>query len=101
MIPIPPSIPSVPSVPSLQDKIKIPSVGKKLSVKPVKINVKTGSGVPGGFDAGSIKLPTTAIKKVFAGIAAVGAMAAKVSSILAKIAAGENTTNTRNRSCNC
>ena len=64
---------------------KIPSqikntIGK--GVEPTKIDLKTGKGVPGGFTAENVKIPKVEAAKLTAAAAAVGAQAAKVTSLM-------------------
>jgi len=60
----------------------------KLPVVPAKVNVTTGAGVPGGFDASSVKLPTSAAASATATIAAIASKASAVGAVISAIKAG-------------
>lgn len=57
-------------------------------VPPTKIDVVTGKGVPGGFDASSVKTPAIATAKIGSTLASIGAMAASIVGILAAVKSG-------------
>ena len=64
-----PSIPSIPALPSAIPSFSAPAVSSLtksiIKLKPAtKIDVKTGVGIPGGFEVESIKSPTSLISKL-------------------------------------
>jgi hypothetical protein len=65
-----------------------PIVPETKEVVPTKIDVVTGKGVPGGFDASSIKPPAIAMAKIGSTLASIGAMAASIVGILAAVKSG-------------
>jgi len=60
----------------------------KLPVTPSKINVTTGAGVPGGFDASSVKLPSTAAASANTTIASISSKISAVGAVISAIKAG-------------
>jgi len=56
---------------------------------PVKIDILSGKGVPGGFDAASIKLPSAEFLKLGAGMAAISLKASSLTSALSAVQLGK------------
>jgi hypothetical protein len=73
-----PSTPTIPSVntPALPDAPKIET--PKLPVKTTKIDINTGSGVPGNFSASSLKTPAAGIASASGALSSISSKAATV-----------------------
>ena len=78
-----PSLPSPPKLPPLDNK---PSA--KLPVKVSKINVITGAGVPGGFDAASLMSPASVARSSANGILKIADKMSEVEAVMAAVKAG-------------
>ena len=57
----------------------------KLPTVPTKIDVKTGKGVPGGFSAANVKVPSVETSKYAAALSNVASQASSVSKLLASL----------------
>jgi hypothetical protein len=57
-------------------------------VTPTKIDVTTGAGVPGGFDAASVKLPSVETEKIGTSMAAISSKAGALASAISAVKAG-------------
>lgn len=77
------ALPSLPPKPSIPTSIKVPK-----GIAPVKIDVTTGKGVPGGFDASSVKLPSLETAKLSSTIASISSKAGGITAAISAVKAG-------------
>ena len=57
-------------------------------VPPTKINITTGEGVPGGFDAASVKTPASVVADTSSTLSSIGDMAGKITAGIAAVVSG-------------